>query len=379
VIAEELKMPQDELSVDLNAVHQEFSKNSDVVRQNEEAAVEAADLNRDPSMKETIEVEDGDFWDVGDQSASSQDSEPEGGDDLGEQPEVSDKKEESKDDSGSTLSYKANGKDVTLDLKDLAQNKELQSDIAKKLALVDGARKAFDEKAKYRREYKKLKQENEEVRKYKDSWDRLEAIKDDHEQLFEVITGQSYTDFMQREIERKRLYEDASPSEQRAMDYEAKLAKIERERAREKQEREEQIQRAESLEYEAEKKTWHSKMTNELDRYSFDGVSDGESNKLREMVWVNAVADATKYVKMGYPMSDKLIRKAVRDNAKTLASFYKTTTTTAAKADREQRKAEAQVKAEGAATKNFSNEKDFADLVTKNPLDIFRAFQRGRK
>lgn len=357
--------PVNELAVDIETATQELANpvNADAVV---EGALETSEP--DPELSSDVDVENDGFWHDNEDgvSASEEEASPPS-DDSDDVPQ--------EQDSDGIIEYKVNGKSVKLDL----SSDEDRAKLAKQLSLVDGARKAFSDKNKLRQQLKQERERAEEMNQYKSNWDKLESIKDDRAQLFETITGESWDAMIQNEVEKRRLYDEADPATQRAMEYEERLQRAERERDRERKLRDEQFRKAEEMEYNAEKLGTRTKLEQEFRKYEFKQPNEAANNRLRKMLWRSSLGDIQEYVKQGHEISEKVVRKAFRDNAKALQSFYKTSVSRESKKQIQQQKQDTKQKAEEAATKNFSNNEDLSSLVGKDPMSIFQSFRRGRR
>ena len=363
-------MAQNELAVDMESAAQQAiqeSKTSSLVEQ-------ALDTEGpSPDLESTIDV-GSDFWDEG---ADTDDAR-----DVGAEKEDLDSADDEDvplPDGEGIIKYKANGKDQTLNLNKVMTDAEAQSDLAKKLALVDGARKAFSDKNKYRTELKKIKAETQDMSKYKDSWEKLESIKDDHAEVYRVITGESWDDMIAREIEKRSIYENATDEDRQIMDYEERIRRMELKQQRETEQREKELRKAEELKYDADKTQLQTNLEKEFGQYEFSEDNPVEANRLRKMLWRSALGDIQEWRGQGYKLNDKMIRKAFRDNASALQSFYKTSVNKGTKEAVETQKAYASEKAAEAATKNYKTNSKLDELVGKDPLAIFSAFRRGRR
>lgn len=360
-------MAQDELSVDLEAATAEAMKSLSTDREIE-AAIAPSDSS--PELEETIDTENGQFWGEDDEldfgSSKSKASKTEASDEDADVPHGNE-----------IISYKANGKEVKLNLNDPNDREKLTKD----LALVDGARKAFSDKNQLRQRLKKIEESQNELVKYKESWDKLEAIKEDPAELYRVLTGEDFNTMIEREAEKRSIYSNASEEDRKIMDYEDRIRRMELAQEREAAKRAKELEQIESRKYEAEKSELHNQMQQEFFKYEFpEDLSPVAANRLRKMLWRNSVADVQEYIKQGYKFSDRMVAKAFKDNASAVQAFYKNVTTKETKAGTEARKSEASEKAAAAATKNYKqNPKDVDELVSKDPLSIFQAFRRGRR
>jgi hypothetical protein len=334
-----------------------------------DAAIEVAETPE--ALQETIEVDNMDFW--GEAEAETPQDEPadEAADESDDELVVEDAEvpqEESADAEG-ILTYKANGEDVQIDLRDPATLDALR----KNLSFIDGARKAFSDKNKLRQEAKQLNTQLEEFRGYKESWDKLEAIKDNPEQLYEILTGEKFGDMVQRKVDQKAIYNEASEEDRKIMDYEERIARMERDHARAAKQRESEMNEAQSVRRDAAKRDLKSRMEQEFNKYDIFG-QDPNSNRARKMLWQSAIYDLQEQGNEN-PSTEAIIA-AFRDNANALQVTQKTGATKKTEAARKAKKKTAKRAAAAAAqTPNKSSAPD--ELVGLDPVSLFNRL-RGR-
>lgn len=306
-------------------------------------------------LDETIEV-DNPFWDQGDAAQRSKD----------ETPKSETKTDAPKRDGAETITYKANGKEVKISV----------AEAAKKLALVDGAQKAFSEKAKLQEKLQKVESDTAELAKYKETWERLEGLKGDKKRLYEVITGERFDDMLTREREKQDLYAKASPEARAAMDAEERIRALEASAARDREDRDSKLKQAEEREYNAESKYMQTQLEREFFKYQFPEDNPNVSNQLKRMLWRSSVADI-KELSKGSAVTPEIVAKAFRDNAKALQSFYRKEVDKGVSATLDKKKKDAEEKAQIASTRNYEQPAP-AELAKKNPMDLFNMI-RNRK
>lgn len=326
------------------------------------APISTPELDLQPDMDLTepdadVDVPESDFWDEipGYEKTSSK--------------EDADEPEAIVDDTPptGTITFKANGKEQSVSVEE-AQ---------KLLSHVAGARKAFTDKAKVQKQYDKIKQEAAELHKYKKSWDDLEAVKNNPAELYQLITGKSLDSYLTQELERRKVYADATPEERGLLDYESRVQTMEQELQRERQRRESEMQKVEKIQYDTELNNLQGKLEREYYKYELPGEDPQVTNKLGKMFWRSAIADLKEYDERGIPISDKAIAKAFKDNIAVIKALY---TKEVAKGVDQKSKVKKQVakeKAQIASTRNYTAPAT-AELSSKNPLDIFYQMT-GRK
>lgn len=273
----------------------------------------------------------------------------------------------SKNDGSRTISYKANGKEVKIS----------EAEAAKKLALVDGARKAFSEKNRLEKKSQEQATEIQKLAEYKDTWQKLEALKDDPRRLYEVISGESYDTFRKREAERWAAYQEASPEQQRAMDAEERMKSLENQIRRDREASEARLKEAETKEFATEQKHLNSKLEREFFKYQFPEDNAQQSNRLKQMLWVGTLADIKKLHKAGYEVSDALIARTFKENASALQAFYKKSVDKGVAEVTAKKKQEATEKAQLASTRNYADAPS-AELTKLDPLTLFNRMKRGK-
>ena len=359
-----------ELAIDIEAATAQLQEDVSSGRIEEQANIEAEAI--ETALDDSAEVPDSAFW--------------EDGEDLGDSySEASDSKSTDADadvpQNKGIITYKANGKDVSLNLNDLRNNVEAQQELTKKLALVDGARKAFSDKNKLRQRLKDAETSSSDLAKYKESWDKLEAMKEDPAELYKVLTGEDFESMVTRETEKRSIYSNASDEDQKIMDYEDRIRRMEIQSEREQARRNKDIEKAEAAKYAASKESMNTQLQKEFFKYEFeDSASPAAANKLRNMLWRNSVADVQDYLKQGYKFSDRMVNKAFKDNASAMQAFYKESIAKGTKQAATTQKANAQEKAAEAATKNYSTpDKKLDSLSMKDPISLFNAFRKGRR
>lgn len=366
---------QDDLGMD-PAELQEFSAN---FMKNPENAVAQETTEHEPELDLPSGWEDDAQTDAGgSEDPSAGEKQPAADDDEEEVPLAAEAEDnESEGESETILTYKVNGKEVTLDLDAVREDPEAREKLKKDLALIGGAKKAVSKAGVLRRENRKLQKEAKELASYKDAWDRLEDIKGDEAQVFEVITGRSLDDVIAERAERQYKYQNASEEEKKVLEYEDRIRRMELENKREADRRARELERLEREKYNTDKRAVATDLKREAAKYDFEGVDPNKASRLRKMLWQSAVDDIKRYTKQGYKFNEKMIAKAFRDNASALEGFYKTSVERGVAKATQKRTKEATDAAAKAATKHYKRS-DFNDLVGKNPLDIFHAFRKRK-
>ena len=329
---------------------EEMAQAAEAVSTPSDADIEAAvtDTTTPEELEATVDVPESAFWDENVAADSDDIAEPE--------PDL-----EVPHSDGETLTYKVNGREQTVSLEE-----------AKKLlSHVGGAKKAFSDKAKMRRQLDKAKAEREELLPYKEAMDKLEKYKDDHDELVRVLTGKSLDDLAQQKAERLRVYEAATPEERQLLDYEARMQALEAKQAREIAELERKLQEAEAREYAAEEKQLYGKLEREYHKYELPAADPAVKNRLGKMLWRNAIADLKEFDEAGYEINEKVIRKAFKDNYSALNNLYGEEVERGMQQKTTAKRIAAKEKAQLASTRNYTPTID-KDLVGLNPTDLFK-------
>ena len=205
-----------------------------------------------------------------------------------------------------TIKFKANGQDIELSMEE-AQ---------KRLSLAEGARQALTASAKMKKDLQAKDKTVQELTKFKESWDKLEALKHDPKQLLEVISGQSYDDFIQREMEKREIYQYGSDEQKRMLELTEKLDRHERTADADKAKREADLRKADDLRWDAERERVQTAAQREYFKYEFPADMDaGEKSALKGMLWTQANANIREYQNTYGKLTNKMIEKAFADPA----------------------------------------------------------------
>jgi hypothetical protein len=362
---------KDELAVDMTdmaAAAKEALGQADVDQQIEVAETPEA-------LRETVEVDNGEFWGEAVEAPAQEEVDAadeavdESTEELIDEDDLVPQESEASDEPG-ILTYKANGKDVQIDLTDPATLDALKQN----LSFIDGARKAFSDKNKLRQEAKKLQSQMDELRGFKDSWEKLEDMRGNPEQLYEVLTGEKFTDMVQRKVDQKSIYNEASEEDRKIMDYEERIARMERDNKRASEQRQKELAEAQSVRRDAAKRELKSRMEQEFNKYDIFG-EDPNSNRARKMLWQSAIYDLQEQGQDN--PSEESIIAAFKDNANALQVARKAGSTKKTEAARKAKKAKAK-KAAGKAAQATNKAATPDELVGLDPLSLFN-WGRGRR
>lgn len=273
---------------------------------------------------------------------------------------------------GAVHKYKADGKEFEIDL----STEEGQAEALKALSLVSGARKAFSAKAKLQKALKQERAKHTEVSEKVKLFDQLEKIHDsgDDRMIFKALTGKSLDDVIQRETEKARLRENATPEQLALLDKEdayqkanARLQKLEAKSATDAEERAKD-------KVESSRQSMQSSLLPEFQKHTqqFSGHSQVTQNKLKKMLWKTTIDDLIGYAEQGYDVSNpRIYRKVMANNAKAMKVFSAKGASEGASKIIEGKKKEAVESAQAAASRNYPDKKQLKDLSKLNPLDLF--------
>lgn len=276
------------------------------------------------------------------------------------------------------LTTKANGKEIQLDL----SNPEHLEKIQKAVAAYEGTQKAFAKAAKTEQQAslkaKQLEAELQEARQYKESWDKLEQLRHDKGKLIELLTGQSYEDFIQKEVERQQILKYGTEEEralvhqsERASALETKLKAMEEAARR----REEEAQRAAKIAQEAQDAAANEQVKTQLQKSFFDHVKSELPDDLKQMVYQKTILDLKKLHKEYGRVTNKMIDKTMSDNAKRLSAFQETTVQSELSKAVENKKQTATAQAQAASTKNYEPDVEGINLASLTPDKLFQAMK----
>ena len=351
----------DELSVDVAAETAAFASNPANI--NVEEALENVVTE---STSSDVEVSDGDFWDEGGSSSTETD------DSLNATDDTSD----ASNDAGanpSIINYKANGKDVELDISTEAGKAEL----TELLSQAGGVKKAFTDRAKLSKRYKRLESENKTLAEYKETFDKLEAVKDDPSQLMELLTGENYEDFMAREVSKRTMYETGSDEDRRFLDAQAEIEKMKATGIRESKLRQSENQKADIKLNEARTEKMRNAMTKEFHKYDFEGISDeATKNSVKEVLWESAIVEAKKQYKQYGKLTNKMVVKAFEKKAKALGHMHGEAIQSGVNKAVADKKEKAKAQAQAASTRNYTKpvSKEISGL---GPRALFDRIRKG--
>ena len=253
--------------------------------------------------------------------------------------------------------YKANGQDVEVDLAD-------QERVDQLITLGLGARPVFSERDKLRKQVGVKDKELAELRPMKDLWNKLEAAKGNHDELYQHIFGKSFKEVIDAEIERRRVYESASPEERKLLDYQRSIEEMKRQMEEQQQSWQQRQKDAETKEQHARQREVRAQFMPEFHKHEFSSKVDDPvmAEKLNTILWRQTVAN----LKREFGESEQIPQEAIRREFASVASLLEGNAAKRAKAEVskavEQKKQQAKTQAQQASTRNYtkSTDKDLA-------------------
>ena len=270
-----------------------------------------------------------------------------------------------------TLRYTADGQEFEASIEDAK----------KALSLAKGAKKAFTNNAKLRRKVKQIESQIEDLSQYKTNWEEVMKSVHSPEELYQKLTGESFEDRVDREIQRRQLYNNASPAERQLFDYEDRFQKMQAEQERLRKESETRLQQTENRASEARKSHLSSMLEPAFHQVTAnleENVGAAQANKIKRALWRESIEDVKEAVKRGYKPSAKLVGKIFERNAGILIGNNSKAVEAGVQQELKSREEVAKEKAQVASTQNYSGAKSSnKELVGKNPLDLFHHLTKG--
>lgn len=272
------------------------------------------------------------------------------------------------------LTYKANGKEHTLDL----SKPEVVAEVQRKLAMADGMKKAFAEQAKVKQQMAEMQTQLAEAREFKESWDKLEQLRYDKSKLIEVLTGQKYDDLIQEEVAKHNIKTMGTDEERQLLTQQERIKALEERLKFGEEKTAKEIALAEKQKAAAEKAqeaAQQEQLKTSIDREFFKNVDDSMADDVKELVYQKSILDLKKLHKTYGKVTKKMVEKTFAENSKRLKSFQQEAVDTQVSKALDSKKRTATAAAQAASTKNYQGDADLAKLASLNPTDLFRAFR----
>jgi hypothetical protein len=266
--------------------------------------------------------------------------------------------------SSDLISYSANGQEFSA----------TAEEAAKALSLVRGARRAFTDRAKLRRELKALKEQAEQAGVFKQKWEEVMADGATPEQVWEKLTGQSFDQWADQEIQR------ATPEEKQLLDYDRNFKALEQRQQQLEAERQQREKDLQDTAFKARVKYMQSQATPIFEKYIDQvtaGLSEAASQRRARMYWRESVRDLQDLKQRGYEPTPKLMEQIFRRNAAAIVGGNLDQVQQQVQQVIDQKKETAKEQAQVASTKNYAGPShNMNDLVKKNPLDLFNLLRK---
>jgi hypothetical protein len=274
----------------------------------------------DANQSEDVEQSEGGFWDEdetqgseSESSSSEQTSEnAEGEDDSQSQASVS------------THTYKANGQEYEVDF---GSEEGIQKAI-KALEMVEGARKAWSDRAKLQKKLKDIESSSAEQGKIVSMWNQMRGLVEsgDTATLYKVITGEDLETMIERESKRSELKKQAqnNPDLMRNLERDDELDKIRRSHAKLEYESKQRTAKLEEQEVQQEFQNFQDMYTPVFMEHvaQFDGLEESSKNKLYKMLWKSSLDELKELDEQGFDVrKPSTYRKVFESNAKALMIY----------------------------------------------------------
>lgn len=271
-----------------------------------------------------------------------------------------------------TLTYTANGKEFSATLEDAK----------KALSMMKGARRAFSDRAKLKREVASLKKDAEDGAQFKKYWEEIMAKSKNPKEAWEALTGQSFDQVLENELQRRQLYANATDEQKQMFEYEdrfnemqSKLTRFEDEAARKQRELSEKASDARKQHLSG---LMEPVFFEHSEKFESMGLSKAELNDVNDMLWNKSIRDMKKAINAGYKPNRAVVKKIFDRNARILLRDNKDQVDQGVKQELARKREDAKTKAQVASTQNYSGPLNMNDLVKKNPKDLFELFKRGK-
>ncbi len=202
------------------------------------------------------------------------------------------------------------------------------------LPMAYGARKFQAERDKLKGELETYKKDTGQ---FKENWDRLEGIYKQHgvDGVIDLLSGKkgAHKEYLDSQYTRRRSYEDAPEHEQKRIDYEEKIAALERESQRRGQEVEEWSKKMSQKDEELLQQNLQADLTPAFNANRFDGkLGNAEAEaKYNQIMW-NEVMDSLSAL----PDDVEVTRDLVAQEFRKVQAFYLSTLRTVAKKETKQ-------------------------------------------
>jgi hypothetical protein len=269
--------------------------------------------------------------------------------------------------------FKANGKDVDVDMGD-------QSRVDQLITLGLGARSVFTERDNLKKSLAAKDKQLAEAAKIQKLWNQLEDAKGDHDSLYEKIFGTKFEERALALAKERQDYENASPEERRFLDLQRRLAEAEKSQGQKEADARKRQEALEAKERDAEVREYKAKLSSEFYKHEFSSkVEDPvHAEKLNKILWRQVVADLKSEFGDADEIPADAIRRAFKENASVLSTTIKQQAAKEVKRAVDEKKQTAKQQAQVAATRNYNKrETDEKKLArTSDPVALFKQMFR---
>lgn len=252
--------------------------------------------------------------------------------------------------------------------------KATKAQALKALELQRGARQAFSERAKLKRELKKIQQQAEENAEFRERWKEVLADPS-YKAVFEKLTGQSFDTVLNQEIERRNLLQRATPEERKILEYDQQMQSMKSQLDQFRSQAEQREKELAEKSFKAEVNLFQSEMSPIMEK-AFESLAHSNpeiENTRWEMLWGKTIRDLKYYANEGYDVNKTLINQVAKRNAKAMSADIATKVDQGVEQIMEQKRSDAQNRAHKASTQNYTAPSLSAqEAVALNPLDLFK-------
>jgi hypothetical protein len=313
------------------------------------------------SAASEIDVPMSDFWD----------NKPKAESEVTEEPAIASLEEEVVSDVSDpieqTITFKANGEDVSLTLEEARS----------KLAMAEGGAKAFTKLAQANKRLKELESSSSEYKKKAELIDKLESIKHNEDELIRLISGKDPQEWKAEILRKERILSTGSAAEKSQLEKDERIAELERKQSIADAKQEELAQLEQERSYNSEKSSLNNMLEGEFFKHKLELGNDIDSNDANELLWADGNRNVTKLVakyKEHPKFKDalpKIIQKAFGEAANKLnrlaTGSVQTKVDEAIKAKKEKAAANAAV----ASTRHISepNSDDYSGLGVREMIE----------
>lgn len=264
-----------------------------------------------------------------------------------------------------TLKYTADGKEY----------EATPEEAIKALSLMKGARRAFSERARLKRQVKELQQQSEQGAQYKKYWEDAMKAANNPEQLFEKLSGKSFSEAVDREIQRRQMYANATDEQRQLFDYEDKFTNMESQLTKFKQDSEKREKELAEQASQSKRQYLSSIMEPSFHEHTADlenRFTPLQANKLKKSLWRESIDDIKTAISKGYRPTAKLAKKIFERNAAILIRDNSQQIEQGVQQVAAKKSEDAKLKAQLASQSNYEGKQHKTeDLLRMDPQKLF--------